>query len=121
MWKYFAALMAVTLFFALPSVAAAPSYDRSTEITLSGSVLYAGEGPLGVYVIMKDRLEANGQVNEVMVHLAPRQVLSEGGLEIVAGDKIRVIGSRTNWNGSEIILAREVSKQGVTVALRERK
>jgi hypothetical protein len=114
-----AALLA-TLLFVLPLLADGPRYDRSTELTLDGTVLYVGEGSLGLYVIMIHRVEPDGPVDQITVQLAPTHFLANGGIAVSTGDRVKVVGCRVNWNGAEMILAREVTKKGRTVALRDR-
>jgi hypothetical protein len=99
----------------LPLLADAPKYQRSTEVTLRGEVLYVGDdasATVGAYVIMKD-----GN-NEIQVYLAPHSFLDAQGIELRAGASIAVIGSRTQWGGGEIILARQLTKGSKTVTLR---
>lgn len=95
----------------------APQYQRATELTLSGEVLYAADSSAGswagIYVIMKDRQ------NEIEVHLAPLSFLIREGVNPKPGDTIRIVGSRTEWKGAEIVLAREITMSRKTVVLRD--
>lgn len=102
------------------SAADRPKYDPAKEVTLESVVLYVGDSPSGVSVIMKDRATASGQVNEIQVQLAPGNFLASEGIEIAANDTIRVVGSRVVADGAEIILAREVSAKGKTSILRDK-
>lgn len=102
------ALLAVTAF------ADAPTYVTSTEETLRGEVLYVGDGPssAGLCAIMKDRN------NEIQVYVAPRGFLEREGIELTMGKTITVVGSRTQWGGSEVIIARQVTVGSKSVAVR---
>ncbi len=111
--------MILSRLFVCPLFAETPAYDRATEVTLEGNALYVGEGAIGIFVVMKDHAAPNGQVNEVTVHLAPKEFLARNGIRIVTGDKVRIVGSRVIWHASETILAREVSVNGKTLALRD--
>ncbi len=113
------ATLLAAILFSFPLLADRPKYEYSTELTFEGSVLYVGEGAFGLYVVMTDRASATGQVNEITVHLAPSNFLAYHGLEFATGDAIKIVGSRVNWNGTEIILAREVTRRGKAVALRD--
>ena len=100
---------------ALPLLADPPRYQQSTEVTLRGEVLYVGDdvsATVGTYVIMKD-----GH-NEIQVYLAPHSFLDAQGIELRAGASMAIIGSRTQWNGGEIILARQLTQGSKTVTLR---
>ena len=108
-------LFAVLLLVALPVLAGLPAYQQSTEVSLRGEVLYVGEdasASVGAYVIMKD-----GR-NEIQVYLAPPSFLDRQGIELRAGTSITVVGSRTEWGGGEIILARQVTQGSKSVTLR---
>ena len=115
-------LLAVLLAVLFPLsllAAAAPKYNSATEATLEGSLLYVAEHPTraewtGLYAIMREG------AGEIEVHLAPGSFLAEEGLEIHTGDTIKVVGSRTKWKDVDIILAREVTIKGKTVALRDK-
>lgn len=108
-------LMALLLVSALPLFAESPRYDPSSEVTLRGDVLYVSDsGVAGVYVIMKD-----GN-NEIEVDLVPSSFLATAGIELKNGNNVKIVGSRTAWKGSEIILAREVTAGAKTVTLRTR-
>ncbi len=102
--------------FVLPLFAAGPAYDAATETALSGDVLYEADGGAGagMFVVMKD-----GH-NEIQVYLAPRSFLEQEGLQIRLQQSIRIVGSRTIWNGAEVIVARQVTAGTKTVTLRNR-
>ncbi len=108
-----ATLLAALVSF--PALAANPTYERSTEVTLEGAALYVAETPpLGLFAIMKDGL------NEIQVFFGPSAFLAREGVQPQTGDSIRIVGSRVKWNGTEIILAREVTHNGKTVTLRNK-
>ena len=102
------------LFLALPAFAEAPVYVPTTEVSLRGEVLYAGEDPsaTGMFAIMRD-----GH-NEIQVYIAPRAFLERQGIELKAGKTVTIVGSRTHFGGSEVILARQVTEGSKTVTVR---
>lgn len=109
--------VSTALLLALSAFAGAPEYHASREATISGPVLYLGDEPsgaawAGVYVIMKD-----GQ-NEIAIYLGPSSFLAKEGLQLHMQDSVKILGSRTQWSGSEIILARQVTAGHKTVILR---
>lgn len=108
----FAVLFALLAFTAF---AEAPTYVTSSEVTLRGEVLYVSDGPpsVGLCAIMKDRN------NEIQVYLAPRGYLEREGIELTMGKTITIVGSRTQWGGAEVILARQVTAGSKSVAVRD--
>ena len=110
-------LIVMAIFLALPAWAQAPKYDAGAEVTLHGEVLYASEHLAawpGLFAVMKD-----GK-NEIVVHLAPQSFLGQQGVNIQRSSAITVVGSRVQWNGSEYILAREVTTGSTRVTLRDK-
>jgi hypothetical protein len=114
--RFFLPAVLVAVVLAVPLLAATPAYERSTEVTLDGSTIYVGDGTaaLGFFAIMKDGS------NEIQVFFGPKSFLEEQGIELKTGDSIKVVGSRVKSNGSDIILAREVTHDGKTVTLRSK-
>jgi hypothetical protein len=111
--RFFLPAMVLAALASSPVLAANPTYDRSTEVTLKGSALYVAEAPpMGLFAIMKD-----GQ-GEIQVFFGPREFVAQEGVQPQTGDSIKVVGSRVKWGGTEIILAREVTRNGKTVSLR---
>ena len=105
-----------TLLLALVSLLAVPLFGE--PVTLKGEVLYVATHPAhhefgGQFVIMKDGS------NEIQVELAPPAFLSEQGIQIGLRDAITIVGTREIVNNSELIIAREVTKGGKTVKLRD--
>jgi hypothetical protein len=109
----------VALLVSLALFAAEPRYDPSKEITLSGSAMYVATHPsgaswTGVYTIMR---EGTG---EIEVHLAPDAFLLNEGIELKTGDSLKVVGSRVRWNGTDIVLARQITVKDKVIQLREK-
>ncbi len=107
---------------ALPLVAFAadpPKYEPRNEITLNGNTIYVATHPsnqswTGIYAIMR---EGGG---EIEVHLGPETFLLNGGIDLKTGDQVRIVGSKVRWNGTEIVLGREVTAKGTTLQLRDK-
>jgi hypothetical protein len=111
--RFFLLAILLAALVSFPLLAANPTYERSTEVTLDGSALYVAEAPpLGLFAIMKD-----GQ-GEIQVFFGPSQFVAQEGVQPQTGDSIKVVGSRVKWDGTEIILAREVTRNGKTASLR---
>lgn len=56
---------------------------------------------------------------DIEVHVAPTSFLTANGFEIVRHEVMDVVGSRINVNGEEMIVAREITQDGRTLALRD--
>ncbi len=110
----FLALIAVLLFAV--SAASAPKqnvetvkYDVATETTLKGTVEEIKEFDCPVSGTVGTHLELRTSDGLVEVHLAPAAFLKDFGIVINQGDKVEVIGSKVQLNGTATILARQVT------------
>lgn len=116
--KALAALaVAVAVLVPIAAYADGPQYNLGNEVTLGGDVIYAAADHGAAswnssYVIMKD-----GH-NEIQVYLGPAHFLAEQGVNLKAGDTVRIVGCRSEWKGVELILARTVTASSKTVDLR---
>lgn len=94
-------------------------YNPSTEITLHGTVsavntVTGRRGWSGVHIVLKD----GDKVTEV--HIGPSAYLSSQGFTFAKGDEIEVLGSKVTINGADALIAREVTKDGKVLALRDK-
>ncbi len=91
-------------------------YNPQTETTVSGTVQSVNQcacGPwTGSYAVV------NTDRGPVDVFLGPSDFLQGRQMRINAGDQIQVTGSRIDIDGTDLLLARSISKGGQTVALR---
>ena len=94
-------------------------YDPNSVITISGIVtvidyINIGETDTrGVHISVRTK-------NETMqVHLGPEWYIGKQTMLVHINDKVDVTGSRVNYNGDEIIIAREISKDGNVMKLRD--
>jgi hypothetical protein len=91
-------------------------YDTATETSVSGTLARPpSRGRMGLYLSVQ---ESSGEVVEV--RLAPGRYLASQGFFLEPGDALEVTGSRVKLGGSPLLIAREVTKQGRTVELRDR-
>jgi hypothetical protein len=96
--------------------ARAALYNTATEASVSGTLAQPPErGRMGLYLSVQ---ESGGQMVDVRV--APRGYLAARGFSLAQGDELEVTGSRVTVRGAPVLIAREVTKQGKTVALRDR-
>jgi hypothetical protein len=95
-----------------------PRYNPKTEMTVQGTVEKISEvacrsGQTCVQLELKTEKET------LRVHLGPSWFLAEKKFAVEPGNPIEVVGSKTTWQGSEILIAREVKKGNETLVLRD--
>ncbi len=94
-----------------------PNYNPKTETKVSGTIddvqQHAGRhGWTGIHLMLKT---GTGMVE---VHVGPANYISQQKFSFVKGDQIEVLGSLVSLNGSDALLAREITKDGKTLTLR---
>jgi hypothetical protein len=93
------------------------NYDPDTVGTVSGTVAevksYAGRNGRGIHAILNT---ADGAID---VHLGPEWYLKQQKMQVGAGDKVSVTGSRMTFDGKPAIIAAEVTRGGETLKLRD--
>lgn len=95
-----------------------PMYNAKTELTISGVVQEVKEVPgpgrsSGLHLVLK------GDTATYEVHLGPTWYLSQKKYTFATGDQIEVTGSQVSLQGSEVVVARQVKKDGETWTLRD--
>lgn len=93
-------------------------YRTATELTVTGTVEQVvgcvGRSPsadLALWLRVEDRW--------FEVHLGPRSFLMDAGLVPARGDQIEIVGSALDFSGEGVISARQVTRGGLTVTLRD--
>lgn len=99
-----------------------PFYNAGTEVTVTGTVSEVQQiaGPTagtagttwtrcprgwtGTHLLVKT------DAGDLMVHVGPSAYLANKNFSIAAGDKIKILGSKVQYQGSEFLIAREVTK-----------
>lgn len=96
------------------------AYNPATEITLTNAVVDEvnhipgpANGPGGVHLMVR------GQTGVVEVDLGPSAFLTEKNFELVKGDTVTVVGSKTQRAGQDVVIAREVTKGDKVLSLRD--
>jgi hypothetical protein len=110
------ALVATSAFSQSP-----PRYDPATETTVKGTV---GElklvPPTGgkpiAYLVTKTGPDKEKDV--VQIFLCPKSFLDQLGIAFKADEMIEVKGSKVKQDGADLILAREMVKEGETLTFR---
>ena len=111
--------VAAILSLAIPAFSqATPKYDPATETTFKGIVEElkivppTGGKPIA-YLVLKDSTDP-------AIFLCPKKFLDDVGVVFKADDPIQITASKIKQNGSDLTLAREVTKMngGETLTLR---
>lgn len=93
-------------------------YDPNTETTAKGTVekvIEIGEqGRTGTHLTLR----ANEQTYDV--HVGPSAYVAASGFTFLAGDQVEVTGSKVKFDGADVIVAREIKKDGKVLTLRDR-
>ncbi len=120
--KWFALLIALPVVMVSTTLAQGsgrtPRYDPKTEATMKGTVAEVQQhtgmrgGRTGTHLILKTD-EGN-----VDVHIGPSDYISQKGFSFAKGDAVEVVGSKVTMAGMEVVLAREITKDGKTLILR---
>ena len=117
-------LMALTPSFAQKEAAAdEPRYDTASNIDtimVITDVKDVPEGsPLnGTHLAARPESSRVGS-ESTDIYLAPDDYLKDFDCHFAKGDRIQVKGSKVKFNGSQIVLAREVRLESTTVYLRD--
>jgi hypothetical protein len=96
-----------------------PSYDPSTVIDVAAVVTEVAEAPAsspmeGLHLTVKagsDTLD---------VYVGPSDFVKIFDVSFAKGAKIQVIGSKVEFNGAPIVLARQITMGHITLALRDK-
>ncbi len=92
-------------------------YNPANEKTVKGTVeevntITGRHGWNGTHLTLKT------EGKSIDVHLGPAAFIKEKGFSFAKGDQIEVTGAKTEFGGSEAIIAREVKKGKKTLVLR---
>lgn len=124
-WK--SLLVGVSLAFTLATTAALaqgrgygtgmPKYDPKTEVTVKGTIedvqQQTGKGGWsGTHLVLK------ADAATFDVHVGPSSYITQQKFTFAKGDMIEVVGSKVTIADKEALLAREITKDGKTLVLR---
>lgn len=92
-------------------------YDPKTETTIKGTIIEVQQpagmgGWTGTHLILKT------DARDLEVHAGPSAYISQKQFSFAKGDTIEVLGSKVTLQGKEALLAREITKDGRTLVLR---
>lgn len=94
-----------------------PNYDLKTETTVQGTIedvqQHAGKhGWMGTHIILKTSAES------LEVHVGPSSYIAEKQFSFAKGDSLSIVGSRVTIDGKPALIAREITKGGKVLTLR---
>lgn len=97
-----------------------PTYDSKTEMTISGVIQEVKQVPgpgrsNGLHLVLKN------DAASYEVHVGPTWYLSQKNYTFAKGEQIEVTGSKVICQGSDIVVARQVKKDGNAWMLRDEK
>jgi hypothetical protein len=96
-----------------------PRYDTSTEVTMSGTVEKV-ESQIGKMGWKGTHLVVRFDAETLTVHVGPSNYLARQGFAFAEGDQIEVTGSKMNVEGHDVLVAREIKRDGKLLTLRNR-
>ncbi len=99
-----------------------PRYDSSTNVDMMmvvNEVKEVSAAPLnGMHILARPESSRAGS-ESTDVYLGPDDYLKDFECHYTKGDRIQVKGSKVKFNGSQVVLAREVRMNSQTVYLRD--
>ena len=137
--RFYALFVALIFIVTLPSAAqmgggrgqgrimAGPFYNTGTEVTITGTVdqvqqvtgTRAGgqawncpRGWSGTHLML------NTEAGTLVVHVGPSAYLASKNFSIAKGDRLTIVGSRVQYQGSDFLIAKEITKGSEVLRLR---
>ncbi len=94
-------------------------YDPKTETTVKGTISDVQQltgkrgGRTGTHLVVKT------EAGDAEVHVGPSSFVAKKQFSFAKGDAIELVGSKVVVGGKDVILAREIIKDGKTLVLRD--
>ena len=103
---------------ALLAQSGALTYDRTEEVTVSGTILHVVSlaAPDGAVAVHLDFKTSDGMLN---VHVAPAMFIGQENFWFFADDRLDVVGVKTFIDGNNAFIVRSLKKDGKTLTLRD--
>jgi hypothetical protein len=99
-------------------------YNAATETTIKGTVESLDQGAQGMMMKMGmgmgTHLTLKTAKGDFQVMLGPSYFVADKGFSFAKGDEVEVTGSRVTMAGGESVIAREITKGGKTLVLRDK-
>jgi hypothetical protein len=94
-------------------------YDVNTVEKISGEVTSLDKVYSDNNISYGNHLTLYSNNGQILVQLGPAWFIENQDIQIIAGDYITVTGSRVTYNGSQLIVAKEVMKEDKVLLLRD--
>lgn len=93
-------------------------YNPATETTLKGTIdsvstVTGRQGWNGLHFKLQE--------NTCDIHVGPASYIDAKGFSFSKGDEVEVIASKVQWNATDACIAREITKEGKVLELRDHK
>jgi len=116
----FAVILLLALSCALaqgPGAGTMRNYDPKTETRITGTIddvqqTTGRHGWMGVHLMLKTTSEV------IEIHVGPAHYIEQQNFSFAKGDTIEVLGSRVKLGDQDAVIAREITKNGKTLTLR---
>lgn len=95
----------------------ARNYDKASEVTVKG-VVEDVTHPTGRKGGAGTHLTLQSDQGTFDVHVGPSSYISSQQFAFAKGDTIEVVGSKVKVNGQDALLARQITKEGKVLSLR---
>lgn len=96
-----------------------PNYDTTKETTVTGTVQAVNQhtGRMGG-MMTGTHLTVETGTGAIDVHVGPTRWLADHKYEFAVGDRVEIVGARVTIDNADAIIAREITKNGQTIQLR---
>ncbi len=96
-----------------------PAYDVSTVVDISVTVNAVREVPNGK-PLSGLHLTVQSGFESLDVYVGPAEFVKVFDVTFAKGDQLQVVGSKVKFEGSNVVLAREVTKRPVILLIRDK-
>ena len=95
-----------------------PTYNPKTEVRLTGSIEDVQQQPcMGGHTGTHIMLKTQSETDEVCV--GPATYIQQKGFSFTKGDQVEVIGSNVKFDGKDVVVARQITKEKQVLTLRD--
>ncbi len=95
-----------------------PEYNVKAEVTVKGKAVEVTVKPDWMGDKSVNILLAGGDQKKVHVDVAPEDLVKLLDLVVTPGDDLEITGCWATWNGEQVLLARQIRKSNVVIAVR---
>ncbi len=96
-----------------------PHYDKATEMTVKGVVEEVSPTTTEKNRWAQIRLTLKSDQGTFDIHVGPAAYITSQQVTFAKGNKIEVVGSKVKIRGQDVLLARQITKDGKVLKLRD--